>query len=313
MSRPLAADVRLSIQSRLAWVRRRLEQAQDDLAKSTLITGVDADEAAPFVVTSFVPEDHIVKNGFPYRPPIWVNSRGLVSMEGAVYDEPTDPWSINWADAHSRFLFNDAVWDEISGVLNPFASEGIDYYFTSEPASQPRLETIEYQVEKKVKVVSSLRFDEGDVLTSSFNSGRDDASVLTLCVVGRVYGTERACLFRIGSEPSETIEFYTGENFIIRNGAAETVVDTIVAPGSMAPLVVILTSTPVRTLLTISFLGRLHQKYIHNVDVTRNLSITFGENLLGTRNLTANLFDIVFFDKEIPHADIASRMRMIYE
>lgn len=310
MSRPLDAGMRLAVKSRLAWSRRRLNQEQ---APSGSVTGVTADDAVPFIVTSFVPEDHIVRNGFPYLPPIWVRASGMVSMEGAVYDEATDPWSINWSDAHSRFLFNDALWDDISGVLNPFQSEGIDYYFTSDVASQPRLETIEYQVGKKVKVLSSLRFDEGDSLTSSFNSGNDDASVLTLCVVGRVYGTERACFFRIGNEPSETIEFYTGENFLIRNGVAETIIDTVVAPGAMTPLIVILTSTPDRTLVTISFLGRLHQKYIHNVDVTRNLSLTFGENLLGTKKLTANLFDIVLFDREIQHADIASRMRMIYE
>lgn len=296
---PLTASIRAAIDSKLVWARRSVVSSHDD--------------AVPYKLSSFIPEEHINKNGFAYRPTMWVRGKDLVTMDGSVYDEPIDPWSIAISDVHSRFLMNSTSWDEITGTLVPFQSEGIGYTFTSAVDSQPRLENIEYQIGKKIKRVSVLRFDEGDVLTSSFNQGADDASVLTLCVVARVYGTERACLFRIGNEPAEAIELYVGEDFLIRNGSADTVLDTIVAPGAMSPMIVIMTSTPERTLLTVSFLGRLHQKYINNADVTRNLSITFGENLLGQRNLTASLIDVILYDKEKNHDDLASTLRMIYE
>lgn len=262
---------------------------------------------------AMVPETHLVKNGFPFLPSIWVETTTGASASGLTYLTPPLQYGSPYQGAHTRFLFNSTFWDEITGVLHPVTSAGIDYSFTSSPESQPRLEDMEYRSGKKLLNVSSMRFDPGDHLVSSFNSGRDNASVVTIGIACRVYGTQDAVLLSIGDSGSNLIEVRTGERVFLRNGVSETFLDTRVSPGMMHPMYLILTNAPDKTIVSVGHGSVLFQRQIPNNDKERKLILEIGAALNGQRNLHASILDLVIFNNEVSHRYIASRMYMMYQ
>lgn len=270
------------------------------------------DDVIPFKLNSFVPEDHLIRKGFPYVPDLWVKTTTMASAVGVVYDENASPWDITIPGQHTRFLFNSTLWDSTSGVLRPFFTEGIDYSMVGSQMTQPRLEDIEYRIGKKLIDVSTLRFDPESSLHSNFNMGMDDASIFTIGLVCRVYGTEKATLMRIGEGAYDATEILVGERIQVTNGQTQVYIDTPKNPGAVSPLFIFITNTPSKTVVTVGMEGHLYQHQFPSRDVPRKLVVTFGEGLGGDVNLMANIFDFFICSEEVSHRELSALMSTVY-
>lgn len=247
---------------------------------------------------SIVPQPYVLRKGFPYAPAIHVTSDAYISTEGYFDPENTYPWDSIYGDgeAHSRFIALSDFWDDIGALWNPIITNGINYWFTWSGTIVPRLENIEYRIDKALYQVDSIRIPEGASLTSSFNNGMDDASSFIIAMAGMINSVESASLIRIGDTPSTAIEVLVDEFFTVKNQYGSARLNVPKHPSAMTPIYVLLINDATSTELRVaSGTARSHSIKIPNQQTVRNLTLFIGEDLAGTKSLDLNLFEVSIF------------------
>lgn len=247
---------------------------------------------------SIVPRPYVLKEGFPYTPDIHVSSDAYVSADGFYDPQNTYPWDSIYGDneAHTRFIALGDFWDDIGAVWSPIITSGINYWFTWGGTVVPRLEQIEYRIDKALYQIDSIRIPSGASLTSSFNGGVDDASSFIIAIAGVINNVENGSLIRMGTTPSTSIEVFVDEYFTVQNQYGSARLSLPKHPAAMVPLYVLLindaTSTEIRVAAGTS---RTHSIKIPNRETVRHLNLFVGEDVGGTKQLDFNLFEISVF------------------
>lgn len=129
---------------------------------------------------AFEAEPSLVMNGHPNIPAMWVHGTSSTSATGVQVTDRSDPQDVE-IDTHSRFIANG--FDDMGGVWRPFITIGVDYFWVAPPGLAPSTDITEYRLGKELIRRHSLRFNPGDYLVSSFNSGIDDALSFTAIMV----------------------------------------------------------------------------------------------------------------------------------
>ena len=205
------------------------------------------------------------------------------------------------------------TWDGVAGVWRPFLTSGLNYYFQSDINSSPRKDMHSYWIGKTLYQMPSLRFDEGDALSSSFNDGIDDASSYTIAMVCTLVNGEEASLLRVGTSLSKSTEVFVSDKFRLRStgGTAEIKGRS---PAQMTPCYLVLSVDPTTATL---WVGDSYQR-VASVSVPSygsgdNLKVFVGDDLGGEKRLTANLFDMVIYPESIQDPrPILSALSSIY-
>jgi len=246
--------------------------------------------------TALIAPKHVTRHGYPVFPQLLVSSKALLTADGSYVPDLTYPYDAIFDDVHTRFIAQDNLFDDTANVWTPFLSSGVNYYFTWSGLNEPRMEQIEYRIDKLVYPMNSIRLEEGTSLVSSFNSNMDDASSFMIAIAGLVNSTERATLLRVGDVMGTSISIEIDEFFVIRNQYGSATVKTTVHPAKMIPFYMVLINDPTKTELNIATgNSRISRATIPNQDSTRSLELFVGESLSGTKTLDMNLFELTFF------------------
>src|SRR5207245_513373 len=138
------------------------------------------DGLRPSSLKSYRPNDFVLRNGFPYAPPLWMHAATLVSSTGEYLSgDREDAFDVD-IPAHTRFIASDSTWDDVAFRWDPALTSGIDYAFEGAPGSSPVLDEVTYRIGKEVITKPAFYFTPGTFLASSFNSGIDDAVQFTI-------------------------------------------------------------------------------------------------------------------------------------
>lgn len=273
---------------------------------------------APLIGSSMQPVEYILRNGYPYEPTMHVSSDYLISAEGLFIDESVYPWEGEFTGAHTRFVAMENLWDPVGGRWDPLYTSGVDYYFTYPLGGvEPRLDTIDYTIDKNFYQFSSIRIQEETQLTSSFNSGMDDATSFMIAMAGTINSSERASLLRIGDTVGNSVIVEVDDRLYLRNQYGTSELKTLTHPASMSPFYLVLTNDPEKTELRVSTgIKQIHSAIIPNRDATRSLNVVIGEDLGGATTLDMNLFELTIFpyafDGEMSANQIITAMADIY-
>ena len=245
---------------------------------------------------ALIPEPHVLRKGFPYSPPLSLVCPAELSADGTYIPERTYPWESVYTDAHTRFLAQENMVDDIAAKWHPFYTSGIDYYFTWSGLIEPRLEEIEYRIGKELYPTMSMRIVDDASLVSSFNDGFDDASSFMIAVAGVINSAERASLMRVGDTLADSIEIGVDEYFYIRNQYGTATMKTPMHPAKMLPFYMVLINDPTKTELNVAMgTSRIFRAIIPNRDAVRSLKVRIGEDLAGSKTLDMNLFEATLF------------------
>jgi len=252
---------------------------------------------APVAMTSVMPEDYVLRDGFPYFPKYLVRSEAFLNSEGLYIEDDTYPTdNIFREEPRVRFISTANLWDDTALSWSPFTSHGVNYYFTFPSGGEPRIEEIDYVLGKRYYQFESVRIDEGTCLTSSFNDNIDDATSFMVGMAGIILTPDDASLIRVGTTPSNTIEVKTGEGFRLTNEINSIDLATTLHPMSMVPFYLVLASDPDSTALYVSNgVTRIYRTNLNSKATSRPLVLNIGNDLAGTKNLSMNLFELTIF------------------
>ena len=283
------------------------------------LSGKGADPTlATLIGSSMQPVQYILRNGYPYDPPMHVSSDYLISTEGFFVDESVYPWEGEFTGAHTRFVAMDNLWDPVGGRWDPLYTSGVDYYFTYPLGGvEPFMDEVEYTIDKSFYRFSSVRIQEETQLNSSFNTGMDDASSFMIALAGTINSSERASLIRVGDTVGNSVIVEVDDRLYLRNQYATTELKTLTHPASMSPFYMVLSNDPEKTELRVSTgIKQIHSARIPNRDATRSLNVTIGEDLGGNTTLDMNLFELTIFpyafNGEMSATQIITAMADIY-
>ena len=255
---------------------------------------IPTEAVVPWNLTSFIPQDNLLYQGWPDVPDIWVRGTSLTSSDGTYLnsDRP-DPYSV-FPNAHTRMIADDVHWDEIAGTWSPFYSGGVDYSFTSS-MNPPVIEDISYLCGKEMIRADAYRFYPGVVLRSSFNSDRDDASEFGISMVVCLHSPTDYPLLYIGGNNPIRIDVRDAMYLTFAGKTAK--VPLLANPGSMTPLYVILMVTPTTaTLYAGTGPNKLTAVQMNRpTPLTTDMIFTIGSDNLVSSNAAFHLMDFAMF------------------
>jgi len=252
----------------------------------------DGNQVRPFYVKAITSEDHVVLNGFPYKPKFWARAETAISASGEYYSlARLDPREL-YLDCHTRFLAGDDLWDDTAGVWRPYFSNGVDYYWEADPAHKPTPERLEYRVGKEIMDFDALTFQPGDYLASNFNQGMDDAAEYTAVMVCSLENPMGYTVMR-----SEIDGVVANESFNVFSGTKNRDVPTLLHPAQITPCIIVLSvQRPIISLYVVgpdrkvSF-GTLVSS---EVDIP-DLKFRLGQDLFSVSNAYMHVFEWTLF------------------
>lgn len=258
----------------------------------------DEQEVIPIRDRAFVPQPGYIKDGFPQRPMFWVRNTSLASLDGQYLSSVRiDPTEVS-LPFHTRFI--PSGWDDISGIWQPYVTNGQDYFFRSPPGLAPNSEEIEYRIGKEIIRTPALRFNPGDYLLSSFNNGVDQAAEFTLVLVAMLYPPLQYTVFSTQNDVHE-ISVGVDNVYKLHYGTAVTSLKRNTPPGTNTPVYILLSSNgytatlyvahSTKTMLSTSIVQQ-------DLDIPR-MKFTIGKTRLGKAMATMSLIEFALFDRAI--------------
>lgn len=245
--------------------------------------------------SSFFPEEHVIRRGYPFKPTFLISSDYLISSSGEYVPDRIYPWDAVFDGSHTRFIATDS-FNSVSGRWLPLYTEGIDYSFEFPTIPSPYLNEIEYQLGKEFYTTNSIRIVPGSYLVSNFNNDLDDASSFMIAMAGIIYSTEKSTILSVGITAGTSIEISADEYFYIRNQYDTTKMETPVHPSRMIPFYMLLINDTERTELRVGTgPNRINRILLPNQSASRDLKLRIGTSDGGTPTLDADIFELTVF------------------
>lgn len=203
----------------------------------------DADQSLPRPIdlTSFVPEDGMIVNGYKMVPKVWVRGKAVATTDGSFIDSARLRPTELQVDCHSRFLAGSDFYDDVAGVWRPFYTRGVDWYWITDPACKPTYMDLEYRINKEILTFDVLNFQDQDYLRSSFNTDMDDAAEYTVVMVASF---DNPTGYVGMSTPQRN--FLVNEKFTLQEVNTSTI-STAAHPAQIDPAIVIISVRPTTT------------------------------------------------------------------
>lgn len=194
----------------------------------------------PVKAMSLLPGDHVVLNGNPVAPDMWIRADCEVTGDGTYYSSRPAVTDIH-DTALVRFVPTDETWLPAFATWRPLASGLMSrYQFDGSLALLPTLLDTDYVIGRELFLESALDFGNGSVLVSDFNEDVDDAYNFTLGMALNVRGPE-----------SQVLTFLDGSYVKVTPTGLEAMLDGHVftvkmpaAPSQSLPLYVVLEVLP---------------------------------------------------------------------
>lgn len=278
---------------------------------STRSVVIPSDDVVPWDLTSFIPEPHLLRNGWPDVPPIWVRGYSLASSTGAYLDASRpDPYSV-YPNGHARWIASDVAWDEIAQVWNPYYSNGISYTFDC-PGLPPVVERISYLAGSEMLYRDALRLYPGVVLVSDFNAGRDDASVFGVSLVTYLHSPTGYPILYIGG--NHPIQIDVSDAIYLTFNGKTARVPTLGHPAASVPMYLVLAVTPTTATLTVGPAVNKMTTIVMNRPqaVTTDLQMIIGSTSAASSNASMHLLDFSIFDERTTDREVLSQLTCAY-
>lgn len=269
-------------------------------------------DARPFTLSSFTPDPFMVNKGFPDRPPLWVDVQTLVSATGEyLLQDRLDPTDVI-IPCHSRFIANDATWDPIAGTWNPSYTQGLGYSFVAPAGFAPNLQEVSYRIGKEVITGTALTFTPGDVLSSDFNSGIDDAVSFSVVMVAVMHAPLGYTLLSTPpDEPRLSIE--VTNRFTLTAGTRSASDILSILPTQAVPVYVVLSvKPPVTSMWIATGPNKMWPVSIKGTDApTTAMKFQLGQGYTGTTEAWFDLMEFSLWDYPLQRTeDDRNRMNL---
>ena len=278
---------------------------------STRSVVVPDEDVVPWDLTSFIPEPHLLRSGWPDVPDIWVRGHGLCSSNGEYLDASRpDPFAV-YRNAHARFIASDVSWDETAQIWKPYYSNGVDYTFTS-PGLPPIVEEISYLASSEMLYRDALRLYPGVVLVSDFNAGRDDASTFGVALVAYLHSPTGYPILYIGG--NHPIQIDVSDAVYLTFDSKTARVPTLGHPAACVPMYLILSVTPTTATLTV---GPSVNKMTTIVmdrkqPVTTDMEMIIGSVSPSISNVSMHLLDFSIFNESVTTGEVLNQLTCAY-